>query len=183
MRQSVTIRHYEAADAPELLAAVHESLGDLRPWMPWATAAYSIADAEAWVRTTVEGQRVGAMYDFAVVDAAGRYVGGCGLNQIQRVNAVANLGYWIRSSAAGCGMAPVAVRLLIAWAFQNTNLNRLEILVGVGNTRSLRVAEKVGAHRDAVLRERLILDGRPSDAVLYSVVRSDTGIGGAPSAA
>lgn len=117
------------------------------------------------------------MFDFAVIDAAGRYVGGCGLNQIQRANAVANLGYWTRSSASGCGMAPAAVRMLIAWAFQNTNLNRLEILVAVANTRSLRVAEKVGAHRDAVLRQRLIVDGRPSDAVPYSVLRADADIG------
>lgn len=114
MSSAVTIRQYRPADVPELVAAVHESVADLWPWMPWGTAAYSAADAEAWVRTTLDGHEAGSMYDFAVIDAAGRYVGGCGL-------------------------------------------------------------KKVGAQRDAVLRKRLIVDGAPSDAVLYSMVRPDPG--------
>jgi RimJ/RimL family protein N-acetyltransferase len=171
MSHSLTIRPYELADAPALFAAVHESLTELWPWMPWATAAYSLADAEAWVQTTRAGHTTGAMYDFAVVDSGGRFLGGCGLNQISRANAVANLGYWIRTTAVGRGSASTAVQLLSQWAFQHTELNRLEIVVAVENTRSRRVAEKAGAKLDAILGYRLIIDGRPSDAALYSLLR------------
>jgi RimJ/RimL family protein N-acetyltransferase len=62
---------------------------------------------------------------------------------------------------------------LISWTFANTNLNRVEIVVAVDNVRSQRVAEKVGAHRDAVLEKRVMVRGLPSEAVLYSVVRPD----------
>lgn len=113
------------------------------------------------------------MYDFAIIDDTGRYAGGCGINQISRINGVANLGYWVRSSAAGRGIAPAAVLQLIPWVFSNTPLHRLEIVAAVNNTRSQRVAEKVGAHRDAVLKKRTLVHGKPSDAVLYSVVRPD----------
>jgi RimJ/RimL family protein N-acetyltransferase len=73
---------------------------------------------------------------------------------ISRMTGVANLGYWVRSSLAGRGIAPAAVLQLVSWAFQHTALHRLEIVVAVGNRRSQHVAEKVGAHRDAVLRKR-----------------------------
>lgn len=170
MGHGITIRQYVGEDVPELFAAVHESLGDLWPWMPWATAAYSTADAEAWVQTTRQGHSTGAMFDFAVVDETGHYLGGCALNQISTVNAVANLGYWIRSSACGRGNATAAVQALVEWAFLHTDLNRLEILVPVANVRSRRVAEKV-AKFDAVLGKRVVVDGRSSDAALYSVLR------------
>ncbi len=170
---AISIRQYEESDAEELYAAVHESLGDLWPWMPWATAAYSASDAAAWVRTTREGHVTGSMYDFAVFDALGRYSGGCGLSQINLTNGVANLGYWIRTSAAGRGLAPAAVQELVAWAFQNTALNRLEVIVAAGNSRSTRVAAKAGAQRDALLQKRLLVDGAASDATLYSFVRPD----------
>jgi RimJ/RimL family protein N-acetyltransferase len=62
---------------------------------------------------------------------------------------------------------------LISWTFANTTLNRVEIVVAVDNVRSQRVAEKVGAHRDAVLEKRVMVRGLPSEAVLYSVVRPD----------
>jgi len=56
---------------------------------------------------------------------------------------------------------------------ENTNLNRLEIVAAVANPRSQRVAEKVGAQRDAVLRKRTLAAGIPSDALLYSIIRPD----------
>jgi RimJ/RimL family protein N-acetyltransferase len=56
-------------------------------------------------------------------------------------------------------------------AFQETDLMRLEIVCAVGNVRSQRVAEKVGALREGVLRNRLLLPSGPSDAVMFSLVR------------
>ena len=170
---AVHIRLYEESDVEEMVAAARESLADVAPWMPWCHAKYSSSDAATWVRAAREGHETGRMYEFAVVDATGRYAGGCGLNQISGLNGVANLGYWVRSSMAGRGIAPAAVRLLAAWAFDETTLNRLEIVVAAGNTRSQRVAEKAGAHRDAVLRKRTLVNGRPSDAMLFSILRPD----------
>lgn len=174
MSEPVTIREYQETDAHDLVAAVHESLGELLPWMPWASTAYSLVDATAWIRGAREQRAAGAVYDFAIVDAAGRLSGGCGLNQINHANGTANLGYWLRSSATRRGLATAAVRELAAWAMVNTLLNRLEIVAAVSNTRSLRVAERAGAHRDAVLEKRLIIDGEPCDAVLFSIVRPDS---------
>lgn len=113
------------------------------------------------------------MYDFAIIDTNGTYAGGCGVNHINRLDRFANLGYWVRTSRAGRGIAPAAVLQLISWTFANTTLNRVEIVVAVDNVRSQRVAEKVGARRDAVLKKRVMVRGLPSDAVLYSVVRPD----------
>ena len=98
-------------------------------------------------------------------------MGGCGINHINKAERFANLGYWVCSSAGGCGVAPAAVRLVADFAFRETDLNRLEIVVAVGNVRSQRVAEKVVAVREGVLRCRLILPSGPSNAVMYSLVR------------
>jgi ribosomal-protein-serine acetyltransferase len=173
MNQRVTIRPYEDTDASEMSLAARESAADVSPWMPWCHSEYSVADAAAWVRTTRDGHDDGSMYDFAIIDVNGTYAGGCGVNHINRMDRFANLGYWVRTSLAGRGIAPAAVLQLISWTFANTTLNRVEIVAAVDNVRSQRVAEKVGAHRDAVLRKRVMVRGLPSDAVLYSVVRPD----------
>jgi RimJ/RimL family protein N-acetyltransferase len=173
MNQRVAIRPYEDTDASEMSVAARESVAEVSPWMPWCHSEYSVADAAAWVRTTRGGHADGSMYDFAIMDANGSYAGGCGVNHINRMDRFANLGYWVRTSLAGRGIAPAAVLQLISWTFANTTLNRVEIVVAVDNVRSQRVAEKVGAHRDAVLKKRVMVRGLPSEAVLYSVVRPD----------
>ena len=62
---------------------------------------------------------------------------------------------------------------LVRWAFENTNLNRVEIVASTMNFASLRVAEKAGAVREGVLRRRLLLHGVTHDAMVFSFVRTD----------
>jgi len=173
MGLAVTIRPYETGDVEEIAAAVCESFDELSPWMPWCHDQYSEKDAAAWVEAAQAARLSGQVYDFAIVDPDGRYAGACGVNGINHFDGVANVGYWVRTSRVGRGIASAAVRQLIPWAFDNLPINRLEIVVALGNERSHRVAERLGAHRDAVLRKRITLKGVPHDAVLYSIIRPD----------
>ena len=77
----------------------------------------------------------------------------------------------MRSSAAGRGIAPAAARLAADYAFKQTALVRLEIVCAIDNLRSQRAAEKTGAVREGVLRSRLVLHGKPTDAVMYGIAR------------
>lgn len=173
MSAACSIRPYVEDDWLALFEAVKESLAELGPWMPWAHPTYSKDDAKQWVQSTIEGHSVGTFFDFAVFDADGRYLGACGVNQIQKDYRCANLGYWIRTSANGRGFAASAALDLCDWTFRHTNLDRLEILVAVDNVRSKRVAEKTGAMFEGRLRCRLPLHGTSSDAFVFSIVRGD----------
>jgi RimJ/RimL family protein N-acetyltransferase len=172
MSDSVHIRRYRIDDGQAIVEAVRESLAELTPWMPWAHAAYSIRESQQWLDVQIAAFELATAFEFAIVGAEGNYLGGCGLNQLDAANRRANLGYWVRSSATRRGAATAAVRLLREWAFQFTDLVRLEILVAIGNAASLRVAEKSGAVREGVLRSRLILHDVVHDAALFSFVRT-----------
>ena len=63
----------------------------------------------------------------------------------------ANLGYWVRSSRAGRGVATTATLLTARFGLQTLALQRIEILAAVGNRASQRVAEKAGAKKEGVL--------------------------------
>lgn len=168
---AIQLREPENRDVPQLAAAVQGSLADLQPWLAWATPAYSVAHAQWWVGDARQQRAAGTAYEFVITDAADQVVGACGLNRIDAENRMANLGYWVASRAAGQGIAARAVQQLTRWAFGFTGLHRLEIVAAVGNARSLRVADKAAAIREAVLRDRLWLHGAPHDAVLYSILR------------
>jgi RimJ/RimL family protein N-acetyltransferase len=167
----ILIRPYDLADAPALYEAARESVADVNFWLPWCHGAYQVADAESWIASQLAAREQNVSYSFVIADEGGRFLGGCGINQLVLAHRFANLGYWVRTSAAGQGVAPQAVRLLADWAFANTPLERLEIVVAVGNVRSQRVAEKAGAHREGILRSRLIAHGQSPDAVMFSLVK------------
>ena len=79
----------------------------------------------------------------------------------------------MRTSAAGRGVATAAAQLLIPFGFDTLGLQRIEIVAAVDNLGSQRVAQKLGAVREGVLRHSLFLNGSPRDAILYSILPSD----------
>ncbi len=169
---SAAIRPYRVGDAAALFDAASESVDEVYPWLEWCHPGYTLAEAEVWTGSCERLFAEGVEYNFAIVDGSGAFLGGCGLNQINRAHRLANLGYWVRSSRAGRGVAAAATRLLADFAFTRTELVRLEILCAVGNRRSQRAAEKSGAIREGVLHDRLFFHGAPHDAVIYAVLRS-----------
>lgn len=168
-----SIRAYEAADADVLWEAARESVAEVSPWLPWCHAQYSRAEAVEWIRTRAPLAEAGQEYSFAIVGTDGRFLGGCGINQINPTHRFGNLGYWVRTSATGRGVATAAVRQVAEFAFRRTELVRLEIVCMVTNERSRRVAARAGAASEGVLRHRLLLRGQPVDAVMHSLVRGE----------
>jgi ribosomal-protein-serine acetyltransferase len=165
------IRPYAIDDASAVWTAVRESTAELQQWMPWCHPAYSIEDSRSWLAAQVPAFERRSAFEFAIVSADGAYLGACGLNQIDEINHRANLGYWVRTSAARRGAATRAVGLVRDWAFEHTSLIRLEIVIAAGNLASHRVAEKCGARREGVLRHRIVLHGAVYDATMFSLTR------------
>ena len=171
---AILLRPYRTDDVEELYEAVRESIRELQPWMPWCHPDYSIEESREWLASREDAWNNRAEYGFHVSDvSSGRFLGGVGLNQINGLYRAANLGYWIRTSAAGRGVATRAARLAARFGFEELNLLRIEIVAATGNLASQRVAEKVGAVREGVMRKRLFVHGVEHDAVLTSLIAED----------
>jgi RimJ/RimL family protein N-acetyltransferase len=127
-----------------------------------------------WLESRAATWAQGDEFDFAVLDASDKsLLGGCALNDINRTHNFANLGYWVRTSRTGQGVATAAARLVAEFGFAELRFTRLEIVAAVGNIASQRVAEKVGATREGLERNRHVVHGRIHDAVMYSLIPDD----------
>ena len=172
----VAIRPFVVADAPALLDAVLQSLESLCASMTWCVPDYGMPHAQAFVSKAAADWNSGQNYFFAIIDSGDQsFLGSIGVNLIDRAHNIGSLGYWIRKGQEGKGKASAAVRLAAAYAFEKLHLNRLEILVAAGNLPSRRVAEKSGARSIGHLRNRLILNGKVHDAIMYSFACQDFG--------
>ena len=173
----ISLRPYRLSDTEETYRAIRESLAELSPWLPFAHQDYSSKESRAWIKQRPGEWKRGNTYDFAIFDAKdGAYLGGCGINHINNNDFLANLGYWIRTSRTGNGAAPAAARLLAGWGLKALGLKRIEIVVAAGNTRSQRVAEKAGARREGILRNRILVRDKTYDGVMFSLIPADFGL-------
>lgn len=170
----VLIRSYRPDDADAIYEAVRESIPDLSPWVSWCHAYYSIDEAKFFLKTQAEWWKEGSVYNFGIIDAVdGGFLGGCVLNRIDRTNRFANLSYWVRSSRTRQGVASAASLLVARFGFEELGLNRIEIVVATSNVASLRVAQKLGATREGILRHRITVRDKVYDAVMFSLIAED----------
>ena len=83
---------------------------------------------------------------------------------------------WVRTSCHGQSIAGRAAKLVVRFGFENVGLIRSEIVVAVGNFASMRVAEKIGAHYEGILLNRMVVGKSVCDAHMYSLLSSDFGL-------
>jgi RimJ/RimL family protein N-acetyltransferase len=171
----ILLRPFRLSDSAGLYQAVHESLQELKPWMSWATEAYTEMTAREYITITQARWDERTFYAFAITRAE-EIVGACTLSSIHPLYRFCNLGYWVRSSYRGQGIAGRAAQLVARFAFENLGLIRVEIVIAVGNHASLRVAEKLGAHDEGILLNRMVVGRSVYDAHMYSLLPSDFGL-------
>jgi len=170
----ILIRPYQKEDAKPCFDAILESMDELMPWMFWCNAGLTYPEIEGWVESRPDAWLDDTGYEFVIVDShQGTFIGNCGLVHIDFQNRMAELGYWIRTSQTRKEYATQASQLALKFAFEVLRLNRVEIIVETKNTNSQRVAEKLGAKKEGLMRQRLHIHGTFRDAFLYSILGED----------
>jgi RimJ/RimL family protein N-acetyltransferase len=127
---------------------------------------------ETWLGLYERGRRDGTREGFAVVDD-GEFLGLALAPRIDRAARTAELGYVVAPAARGRGVATTTLRLLTDWAFEELGALRLELLIGVANHGSKRVAERNGYRLEGVLRSLHFKQDLREDTEIWSRLPSD----------
>jgi RimJ/RimL family protein N-acetyltransferase len=126
--------------------------------------------------------RIGQGDDFVlgiVLREGDRLIGGTGLHHIDHRCRKASFGILLGDKATwGKGYGTEATRLLVGYAFETLNLNRVWLHAFEYNPRGLRAYEKAGFRREGVLRQDTFRDGRYWDTIVMAVLREEWQKGG-----
>jgi len=162
-------------DAAEFLQAVIESKASLMRWMSWCHADYGAADVERWFADADQMWTRRSGFPMLIRSKRdGALLGVAGLHDVMLYGKrEAELGYWVRSSARGNGVASTAVRALAAFAFGELTLVRVSLRIRLDNTPSRRAAERAGASFEGVARHGIVHHEARFDAALYSLLPAD----------
>lgn len=173
----IILRPFRMDDSKRLYDAVYESLTDLKPWMSWAHDGYTQHESDGFIRITRARWEEKTLFAFAIIDAINDDVlGGCSLSHKHPVYHFCNVGFWVRSSRHGQGIAGRAAKLAAHYGFEHAGIIRAEVVMAVGNEKSRRVAEKIGAHYEGILHNRMVVGKAIYDAHMYSLLPSDFGL-------
>ena len=170
--ERLVLRCWEPHDASLLKEAVDSNLDHLRPWMPWAHAEPQTLEEKVDLLRRFRGQfDLGRDFAFGILEHDETLVlGGTGLHTRSGEDAY-EIGYWIRESHAGQGLATEAAGALTRVAFEFCGADRVDIRVDPANKASIGVPRRLGFTEEGRLRRRLPApDGEPRrDAILFAL--------------
>jgi RimJ/RimL family protein N-acetyltransferase len=140
-------------DTPILFEAIHESLPELKPWMPWATDDYSIDHAEEFIRRSIAQYVTQEDFRLSCFDkTTGHFIGNSGLHRINWDVPRFEIGYWCRTSETGKGYMTEVTRALSKLCFEHLKAARVEIRCDDLNQKSAAVAQRCGYTLEGVLK-------------------------------
>jgi RimJ/RimL family protein N-acetyltransferase len=170
--ERLVVRCWEPRDAPLLREAVDSSLEHLRAWMPWAHEEPRTLESQVALLRRFRGEfDLGQNFVYGIFEPGeAEVVGGTGLHLRVGEDAL-EVGYWIRASRIGQGLATEATAALTRVAFEVSGVDRVEIRVDPANEASLAVPRKLGFEEEATLRRRLepVAGGDPRDVVVFAL--------------
>jgi RimJ/RimL family protein N-acetyltransferase len=170
--ERLTLAATRAGRGAAISEAVAESYAELKRWMPWAQEPQSAGDSEGHCRAMQARWHAREELDFCFLRKAdGMLVGKGGLHTIDWSLPKFEIGYWVRTSCRGQGLATEATVGLAQLARSALGAVRLEIGSDARNTASRRVAEKSGFVLEGIKRRaRRDVSGELADSCIYARV-------------
>jgi ribosomal-protein-serine acetyltransferase len=103
----------------------------------------------------------------------GDLAGGVRYHEIDWSHRMTELGYWISERFEGKGLVIKTCRVLIDYAFNELNLNRIVISCSTENQRSWAIPEKLGFQQEGILRQSEWLQDRFVDMFVYGLLAEE----------
>lgn len=165
-RPGLKLRSWGSSDVASLV----EQANDRAVWRNLAATfphPYTQADGESWI--SIAAQCAPSLH--LCIEFEGAVAGGIGIIAGSGIEAkTGQFGYWLGQKFWGRGIATDAARTLVRFARSSLNLVRLQAPVFEWNPASMRVLEKVGFRREAVMRKSVFKDGQIIDSVMFALM-------------
>jgi ribosomal-protein-alanine N-acetyltransferase len=163
----VAIRPIQPEDAEELAALYAANRAFLAPYEPVRPEDFFTAEGQ---RERIERQLADGTHPFAILDD-GAIAGTINVFHIMRESLQScTIGYWIDQARNGRGLATGAVEDVVAHAFGELELHRVEAATLLDNVASQRVLEKAAFERIGIARRFLRINDDWRDFVLFQRV-------------
>lgn len=172
INENILLRSYQPEDAQELFNAVNNSRKHLLPWLDWISKTTRPEHSLQFIQQslhqlhTQEALALGIFYN-------DRIIGGIGMHHWDQPTKRAQLGYWISEEWEGKGIMNTCLTRFVDFLFEKIGLNKLEIHFVPANTRSTKVAARLGAKVEGVIRQCCIRNGHLEDIVMTGILRNE----------
>lgn len=175
--EEISLKLITEKDAEEIFRFIDSSRSYLREWLGWLDYNTGISDTKANIKSNLAKFAASEGVDTAIL-YKGKIVGKIGFNSINQANKVATVGYMLDEAFQGNGIMTRAAKGMLKLAFEEYNLNKVEIHVAQGNAKSRNIPVRLGFKEEGTIRSAEWLYDHYVDHVVYGMLKEEWEKGG-----
>jgi RimJ/RimL family protein N-acetyltransferase len=158
-----------------LAAALNTSLDNLRPWLAFAQRPSTPAQLRSVITTARAHIAAGELLQWRLWWPERRELAGSiDVHNLDWSVPKGEVGYWLRSSAAGHGLAAEAVHRVMQYLLGERGFARVEARCDARNLRAQRVVTRLGFTREGIARhDERDVNGELADLAVYAMCGLD----------
>ena len=168
------LRSYKPEDAPELFRCVNESRAHLRPFLNWVDTTTRTEHSLQFIQSAIAQQATGEEMALGIfLQQERQLIGGIGMHNWNHDLKRAQVGYWIAKEYEGKGLMYRSAVRFLDFLFHKVGLNKAEMHIVPYNTRSLALAERLGAKTEGRIRQSVKVAGKLEDVIVTGILRHE----------
>lgn len=173
VQPNLTLALLQPHHSQEIYNLVDTNRQHLKHWLGWVDGVqspdiYRDSIIPAWL------QQLAANDGFtAGIRHHGKLVGMINLHFINWKTRSTSIGYYLSEEAQGNGIMQACVTAILQHAFDDLNLNKVDIQCAEGNKRSRHIPERLGFKQEGISRDAEFINGHYNDIVTYSLLAKE----------
>jgi ribosomal-protein-serine acetyltransferase len=169
----IELKQLERADAIDIFKTIDSQREYLGRWLPFVEFTKKLEDSEVFVESVVNAPEDRFEYVFAIRKGK-EFVGLIGFKGTDKSNKKTEIGYWLSEPNQRQGIITKSVEKLCDFAFNELDINRIQIKCAVGNESSIRIPQRLGFIFEGIERQGELLNGNVfTDLEVYSKLESE----------
>lgn len=155
---------------------IHFSLNEPELWEYSLQKGSGVEGLRTYIDTAITNREKENSYPFIVFDKkTNSFAGSTRFYDIQLPNKTLQLGFtWYGKDYQGTGLNKNCKYLLLEFAFEKMNIERVEFRADFENKKSIAAMKSIGSIEEGVLRKNFIKpDGERRDSIILSILKKE----------
>ncbi len=160
------------AYAGKMYELINKNQKYLKKWLPWLNDVKKVSDTETFINLQLQRFAKGeALHE--TIFYKGAMAGVLGYNQIDSINGIGYIGYWLGENFNGKGIMTKAVVDLINVGFSYFSIQKIDIRCAYDNRKSRAIPERIGFKNEGLLRNAQKVNNIFYDHVIYGLLKEE----------
>ncbi len=168
---SILLKQIELSDSKDIFRTIDSQRAYLGKWLPFVEVSRKIEDTEYFIRKMLEDPSENYVF---VIHLQGKFAGLIGLKDTDKQNKKTEIGYWLSEDFQKKGIVTKSVQRLCKFAFEELEMNRIQIKCAERNFPSKKIPKRLGFVFEGIERDgELLTGGVYTDLEIYSKLKND----------